>query len=35
MKSGFWEILIKEEDHYKTTFSVPIGQMNKMLCLLS
>ena len=25
MKSGFWQIQIKEEDRYKTTFTVPFG----------
>ena len=25
MKSGFWQILIKEQDIYKTTFTVPFG----------
>jgi hypothetical protein len=26
MKSGFWQIQIKEEDRYKTAFTVPFGQ---------
>lgn len=26
MKSGFWQIQIKEEERYKTTFTVPFGQ---------
>ena len=25
MKSGFWQIQIKEEDLYKTTFTTPFG----------
>ena len=26
IKLGFWQILIKEIDRYKTTFTVPFGQ---------
>ncbi|CAA3022589.1 reverse transcriptase domain, Zinc finger, CCHC-type, Aspartic peptidase domain, partial [Olea europaea subsp. europaea] len=26
MKSGFWQVQIKEEDRYKTAFNVPFGQ---------
>ena len=26
MKSGFWQIQIKEEERYKTSFTVPFGQ---------
>jgi hypothetical protein len=26
MKSGYWQIQIKESDRYKTTFTVPFGQ---------
>jgi hypothetical protein len=26
MKSGFWQIQIKEQDRYKTSFNVPFGQ---------
>ncbi len=26
MKFGFWQIQIKEEERYKTTFTVPFGQ---------
>jgi len=26
MKYGFWQIQIKEEDRYKTAFTVPFGQ---------
>ena len=25
MKSGFWQIQIKEEDKYKTAFTLPLG----------
>ena len=25
MKSGFWQVQIKEEDRYKTAFTVPFG----------
>ena len=25
MKSGFWQVQIKEEDRYKTAFNVPFG----------
>ena len=28
MKSGLWQIQIKEEDRYKTTFIVPFGLKN-------
>ena len=25
MKSGFWQVQIKEEDRYKTAFTIPFG----------
>jgi hypothetical protein len=25
LKSGFWQVAVKEEDKFKTTFSVPNG----------
>ena len=32
MKSGYYQILLKEKDKYKTAFVVPLVIMNDILC---